>query len=320
MNLKASLSDEWDLFKKSFKGWSDDKATTLAGALAYYTIFSIAPLILITVAVAGLFFGEEASRGQIFSSMSGLLGEDGAKGVQSFVEGSAVKSTGIIATIIGVVTLLLGATSAFGQLQDSLNIIWKVRQNPKLGILGLLRQRLLSFSLILVIAFLLLVSLVLGAALAAVGSFATEKLPGGEFLWQMVNMVVSFGFTSLLFAAIYKILPDVKLNWKDVWRGGIITALFFTVGKMLIGLYIGKSGVGSTYGAAGSAIVILVWAYYSAAILLFGAEFTRFYTLRNDRKLDVKPGSEWIDSPSDPKLALSKKKDNIELTKNAARA
>ncbi|MBC7396723.1 MAG: YihY/virulence factor BrkB family protein [Bdellovibrionales bacterium] len=317
--MKVKITDEWKILNSAFKGWSDDNATTLAGALAYYTIFSIAPLILITVAVAGLFFGKEASQGEIYRSMSGLLGSEGAKGVQSFVEGSAVKSTGIIATIIGIVTLLLGATSAFAQLQDSLNIIWKVKQSPKAGIWGMVRQRLLSFSLILVLAFLLLVSLILGAALAAIGHFTSELLPGGEAVWQVVNLLVSFGVTSLLFGAIYKILPDVKLTWRDVWRGGLITAFFFTIGKSLIGLYIGKSGVGSTYGAAGSAIVILVWAYYSAAILLFGAEFTKFNTLKNGRKLDVKAGSEWILSKDDPSLVLAVKKDNVELTKDVAR-
>lgn len=287
----------WPILKRSAISWNDDYATTSSAALAYYTIFSAAPLILISLAISGLFFGDEASRGQIFDAVHGLLGKDGAAALQGLVEASAVKKSSVIATIIGVVTLLIGSTSVFAQLQESLNLIWKVQPKPGRGIHTLLRQRLLSFSMILVIAFMLLVSLVLSAVLAGMGKFASERLPGGAVLWQLVNLGVSFGFTTLLFAAIYKILPDVDLLWRDVWLGGAITALFFTAGKYLIGLYLGQSAVASAYGAAGSAMIILLWTYYSSAVLLFGAEYTRARTLHFDRKVRLKPGAQWLKVP-----------------------
>jgi membrane protein len=311
--MKAHLT----ILKKAASGWNADQATSMSAALSYYTIFAIAPLILIAVAVSGLFFGEEASRGEIYKSIHGLLGADGAKAVQSFVEASSIKNASITATIIGVVTLLIGATTVFAQLQDSLNSIWKVTGKPGRGLWLLLRQRLLSFSLILVIAFLLLVSLLASAILSAVGEFAIVHLPGGEVLWQFLNAGVSFGLTTLLFASIYKILPDVKLSWKDVWFGGAMTAFFFTIGKMLIGLYIGKSGVTSTYGAAGSAVLILVWTYYSSAVLLFGAEVTRFYSTRSLKKhsrLELKEGAAWK-----PEVALEEKPALKHSTKKPAR-
>ena len=284
-------------FKKAFQGWNDDNVFSLCAALSYYTIFSIAPLILIAVAVAGLFFGQEASRGEIFNSISKLMGPDGAKAVESFVLASSLKNSGIIATLIGVVTLLIGSTSLFVQLQDSLNQIWKVHAKSGLGLWPLIRQRLLSFSLVLIIGFLLLVSLILSAMLSAIGKFASEVLPGGHVLWQVLNFAFSFAVTTGLFAAIYKILPDVKLRWKDVWAGSVMTAFLFTVGKLLIGLYLGQSTVTSTYGAAGSVVVILLWTYYSAAVLLYGAEFTRFYSGGGVLALEPKDGAEWYKTP-----------------------
>jgi membrane protein len=292
-----------EILKKAADGWVDDQSSAASAAISYYTIFAIAPLILIAVAVSGLFFGQEASSGEIYKAVHGLMGADGAKAVQSFVEASAIKDAGVIATIVGVVTLLIGATTVFAQLQDSLNSIWKVTGEPGRTAWLILRQRLLSFSLVLVIAFLLLVSLLASAALSAVGEFTVGHLPGGEALWQVLNAAVSFGITTLLFASIYKILPDVKLTWPDVWFGGAVTAFLFTVGKFLIGLYIGKSGVTSTYGAAGSAVLILLWTYYSSAVLLFGAEITRFYSLRDARrsgKLELKNGAVWMKRPEAP--------------------
>jgi membrane protein len=311
MNFLKTSKSEWDFVKQSAAAWMEDDAMTLSAALSYYTIFSIAPLILIAVAVTGLVFGEDATRGQIFSSLSGLLGENGAAAIQTFVQASSLKSSGIIATVVGVGTLLVGSTSAFAQLQDSLNQIWKVKAKPGKGIWMMVRQRLLSFSLILVIAFLLLVSLLVTAILSAVGKFASDHLPGGSVLWQVLNFAVSFGITGLLFAAIYKILPDVKLAWKDVWMGGGITAFFFTLGKLMIGLYLGHSGIASTYGAAGSAVIILLWTYYSTAVLFFGAEYTRFYSVRaadanGGRKLELKEGAAWMVPAKDASAAAAK--------------
>ena len=281
------------------KAWNDDNVSMMSGSLAYSTIFSIAPLLIISIAVAGFVFGAEASRGEIFAAMQGLIGPDGAKTIQALVESSSQKpNAGIFATILGVITLLLGASSAFSQLQQSLNLIWKVKLKPTTGVWAIVRQRLLSFSMVLVIAFLLLVSLVLGAAISALGTFLGSRLPGGEAFWQVLNAVISFGVTSLLFAAIFKILPDIKLGWKDVWRGAVITALLFTVGKFLIGLYLGRSGVTSSYGAVGSLVVVLLWVYFSSAILFYGVELTRAYVTWAGREVTPVDESEIVSTIS----------------------
>lgn len=273
-----SLKTVWDLLKETFSDWSEDKASRLAAALAYYTIFSIAPLIIIVIAVAGLVFGREAVQGQIQGQIQGLVGEQGAGLVQEMVKGASNQSTGIIATVIGVVTLLFGATGVFGQLQDALNTIWEVTPKPGRGLLGIIRDRFLSFTMVLGVGFLLMVSLVLSAALVAVTKFTgLDKI---AYLGEVLNFVISFGVITLLFAMIYKILPDVKIAWSDVWIGAAVTALLFTIGKFLIGLYLGHSAVASSYGAAGALVVIVLWLYYSAQILFLGAEFTQVYAKR----------------------------------------
>ena len=291
---KDRIVDAGALLKDSAVAFSDDHATTLSAALAYYTVFSIAPLLLISLAIGGIFFGGEASRGEVFGAIKGLIGSEGASAVEKMVEASALAGSGVIATIAGVATLLIGATTVFGQLQDSLNTIWKVERAPGRAVWTLVRQRLLSFTLILVIAFLLLVSLITTAVLAAAGKFASTHLPGGEAIWSMLNFGVSFAITTGLFAALYKILPDVRMQWRQVWAGAVVTAFFFTVGKLGIGVYLGQSGVASTYGAAGSAVILLVWTYYSSAILLFGAEITRLFWLRSEAELGVKEGAQWM--------------------------
>ncbi len=275
----------------------DDMAITFSASLAYYTVFSAAPLILIAVAVGGIFFGNEASSGEIFGALRGLVGHEGAKAIEAMVEASALEDKGIVATVVGVLVLLLGATTLFGQLQDALNYIWKVRPKPGRAIRTLLRQRILSFSMILVLALLTLVSLLASAVLSGLDKFANEKLPGGEVLWHALNIGISFLFAAVIFAGVYRLLPDVKLRWRNVWTGGLITSFFFTLGKYLIGLYLGASAIGSTYGAAGSLVIILVWAYYSSAILLFGAEYTKAKTLRKEKTIHLKPGAEWMPKP-----------------------
>lgn len=281
-------------FGKSFSAWNDDQATTAAAALSYYTVFSIAPLLLIALALGGIFFGVEALQGEVVNALSGVLGPNGAKAIEGMLQASAEQEGGILAGVIGAVTLLIGATSVFAQLQDSLNAIWKVRAKPGRSVATLVRQRLLSFAMILVIAFLMLVSLMLTAMLAAVSEFAHTKLPGGAALWQWLNFAVSFGIITLLFGAIYRILPDVNLTWRDVRFGAVLTAFLFTLGKLAIGLYLGKSAIATTYGAAGAAVLILVWSYYSSAILLFGAEYTRQHALLLDSEITLKEGAEWI--------------------------
>lgn len=274
MNLKTI----WDLLKETFSDWSEDKASRLAASLAYYTIFSIAPLIIIVIAVAGLVFGREAAQGQIEGQIQGLVGDQGGELVQEMVKGASNQSTGIIATIIGVITLLFGATGVFGQLQDALNTIWEVTPKPGRGLLGILKDRFISFTMVLGIGFLLVVSLVLSAGLAAVSQFTgLDKI---AYVGEAITFVISFAVITLLFAMIFKILPDVQVAWGDVWIGAAVTSLLFTIGKFLIGLYLGHSALASSFGAAGALVVILVWIYYSAQILFFGAEFTQVYAKR----------------------------------------
>ena len=277
MNLKESFA----ILKQSASEWMEDQSPTLGAALAYYTVFSLAPLLIIAIAIAGLVFGPEAAQGQIFEQLRGLMGEASAKSMQDLVESANAKpATGIFATVIGIVTLLFGASGVFGQLQTSLNAIWGVQPKPGRGFLGIIQDRILSFGFILVVGFLLLVSLVLTAAVALVGEWFGGMLPGMEFLIQILNSGLSLAVITLLFAMIFKFLPDAKIAWHDVWIGALITAALFTVGKFALGLYLGKSGVGSSYGAAGSLIVLLLWVYYSSQILFFGAEFTQVYANR----------------------------------------
>ncbi len=277
MNLPP-LKEWWALVKRAANAWLDDYAPSMGAALSYYTVFSLAPMLLIVVSVAGLVFGQDAVRGELFGQLQSLMGEDGAKAVESLLASVSKPSEGIIGTVVGLAILLVGATSVFGELQDSLDRIWRAPARDKSGGLwGLLRTRLLSFGMILGLAFLLMVSLVLGAGIAALGSWWGPAFGGWEVLAQIVNTLVGFGLTTLVFAMIYKMMPRVHVRWHDVWLGAAVTALLFTIGKFLIGLYIGKSGVASGFGAAGSLVVVFVWVYYSAQIFLIGAEFTWVY-------------------------------------------
>ena len=270
----------FELLKATFKEWQEDKAARLAAALAYYTAFSIAPLILLAIVIAGLVFGEQAAQGAIFAQLQGLLGQEGAGMLETAVQNSRKPGASAVSAVVGLVTLVWSASNVFAQLREALNTIWEVEPRPGQGLTGMAKQRLLSMSLVLGIGFLLLVSLVLSAGLAALGQFFGGLMPGAEALWQVVDFAVSFGVVALLFAAIYKVLPDAEIAWGDVWIGAVATAVLFTLGKQLIGLYLGHASVGSTYGAAGSLLVLLVWVYYSAQILFFGAEFTQVYARR----------------------------------------
>jgi len=268
----------WAVLKAAVAGWWNDNVPRMGAALAYYTLFSLAPIFIVAIAIAGLAFGEEAVRGEIVGQIEGLVGHDGAQAVQAMLKGAAKPSSSIPATIIGVITFFLGATGAFLELQADLDAIWRVKPKSRGSFLrDLLMQRLISFGLVLGFAFLLLTSLIVSAALAAAHKYMGSAFPGVAVLWEAVNMVVSLCVITLLFAMIYKVLPDVKLGWSDVWVGAVVTAGLFTIGKFLIGLYLGTSSFASTYGAAGSVIVILVWVYYTSQIILLGAEFTRAY-------------------------------------------
>jgi membrane protein len=263
------------LFSDAFTQWNEDKPFQLAAALSYYTLFSLAPLLVIAIAVAGLVFGQEAAQHQIVGAIQGIVGRQSAEAIQEMIKNAGARGSGITATLLGVGTLLIGAGGVVGQLQDSLNTIWGVAPKPGLGILGLLRARFFSLAMVLGLGFLLLVSLLVSAALTAALQFVGA---GGEsVLWQGVEFVVSLGVITLLIALIYKVLPDVHMAWRDVLIGAAVTALLFTLGKFLIGLYLGSSATESAYGAAGSLVVVLVWVYYSALIFFFGAEFTQVY-------------------------------------------
>ncbi|HTE53415.1 MAG TPA: YihY/virulence factor BrkB family protein [Kofleriaceae bacterium] len=273
--------DSWDLVKATFSEWVDDKASRLAAALAYYTAFSLAPLLVIAIGVAGLVFGDEAAQGRIVGELQSLMGPDGARFVEELIAASRRPASGITATVVGVVILLFGATGVFGELQDALNTIWGVKPGPsRQGLRGILKDRLLSFTMVLGTGFLLLVSLALSAAFAVIGSRVGGLLPFPEAALQLVNFLVSLGFITLLFALIFKVVPDAKIAWRDVWIGALITALLFSLGKLVIGLYLGKSTVTSSFGAAASLAVMLIWIYYSAQILFIGAEFTQVYATR----------------------------------------
>jgi len=269
----------WSLIRETVAEWINDRASRKGAALAFYTVFSLAPLLIIAISIAGLFFGEEAARGEILVQMRDLLGPDGARAVQAVIENAAEPSTGIWATLVGLATLLVGATTALAELKDDLDEIWDAPPERIRGFWYLVRKRLLSVGMILALGFLLLVSLALSAVTAAL-----SRLWGLDdstsVLLQLVNFAISFVLVTALFAMIYKILPAVRIAWRDVTIGAIITALLFSIGKLLIGVYLGNSAIASTYGAAGSVILVLVWVYYSAQIFLLGAEFTKVYAFR----------------------------------------
>lgn len=266
------------LCKQAVQSWSDDYAPSMGAALSYYSVFSMAPLLLIVISVAGLVFGEEAARGELFGQLAGLMGADAAKTLETLLASVNKPAQGIVSTLIGLGVLLIGATTVFGELQNALDRIWRAPARATSGGLwNLLHTRLLSFGMVLGIAFLLMVSLVLGAVVSALGKWWGDAFIGWEIVAQLINIVLGFALTTGVFAMIYKIMPRVHVRWYDVWIGAAVTALLFTLGRFLIGLYIGKSGVASSFGAAGSLIVIFVWVYYSAQVFLMGAEFTWLY-------------------------------------------
>lgn len=265
------------MLKQTVNDWLDDSAPMHGAALAFYSLLSIAPLLVVAIAVAGFVYGEEAARGELDTQIRGLVGKEGAEAVQELLAHAQQPTQGILATVIGLATLLVGASGVFGQLQMSLNAIWEVRPKPGGGIWSFLQTRLLSFTMVLGIGFLLLMSLILSAILAGVAGYVQQFFPGGGWVTQGANVVVSLAVITLLFAMIFRLLPDAKIAWKDVWAGAALTALMFTVGKFGIGEYLGRASVGSSYGAAGSLVVLILWVYYSSQILLFGAEFTQVY-------------------------------------------
>jgi len=296
--------DIFGIFKDTFKDWSEDKATRLGASLAYYTIFSIGPVLLITVAIASFVFAD--AKQQIVTTVSSVVGKEGGDVISSTIDNANKGGANIFATIIGIITLLLAASGVFGQLKDSLNTIWEVKLKPDQGILATLKDRFLSFTMVLGTGFLLLVSLVLNAGVAALNVFLKSILPGGDLLGQIVSLVVTFGIVTVMFALLFRFLPDVDIRWKDVWIGAAITALLFGLGQYLLALYLQFGNVGSAFGATGSLVVVLVWVYYSAQIFLFGAEFTQVYTNKYGSRVRPDANAEFVTEEARAQQGISR--------------
>lgn len=273
-----NLRKVWQLLQNTFKEWQQDKASRIAAALAYYTVFSISPLLVIAIAIAGAFFGQDTAQEQITEQLTGLVGEDGIQPILLALNNISQPKIRGLASLISIAVLMLGASGIFAQLQDALNTVWKVEPQPGQGILPFLRKRLSSFVMVLAIGFLLILSLVLSTAVTTISKYRIDFLPGSQILWENLDFIVSLGLMTFLFGLMFKYVPDVKIAWKDVFVGSLITALLFIFGKFLLGMYISQGSLGSAYGAAGSLIVFLAWVYYSAQIILLGAEFTQVYS------------------------------------------
>lgn len=283
---KATFKKGWGILKETFNGFMADKGLKLSASLSYYTIFSLAPLLLLIISLAGAFFGKEASEGRIFEEINELIGSQAAMQVQQIISNLELSGKTTLSVIIGSVTLVIGATSIFGEIQDSINLIWKVKAKPQKGWLKLVKDRLLSGSIIIGLGFLLIVTLIVNGVLVALNDILKSYFPDFTIvLFNGINIVVSFLVITVLFGVIFKVLPDAKIAWKDVRAGAFFTACLFMLGRYVIGLYIVTTGAGSPYGAAGSIIIILLWVYYTAAILYFGAEFTRAYANANGAQI-----------------------------------
>ena len=277
---KFTFKGLWKVLKQSFNGFADDKVMKLSGSLAYYTVFSMGPLLIVIIYLCSIFFGREAIEGTIYGQIESFVGGDTAKQIQDIIKNASIGDKGRVAAIVGIVTLLIGATTVFAEIQDSINEIWGIKPKPKKGWLKLLTNRLLSFSVIVSLGFLLLVSLGISYLVEVLSKGLSRAFPDiTVIIFYIINLVLSMAVISVLFAVIFKVLPDAKIKWRDVTAGAIATALLFMLGKFAISFYIGKSDVGSTYGAAGSLVVLLVWVYYSSIILYFGAEFTKAYAV-----------------------------------------
>jgi len=292
--MKNFLPDLLDIFKRTYQDWKEDRASRLAASLAYYTIFSLAPLLVIVIAIAGFIWRHEDVEAQIMAQSQSLVGVEGATFIADMIRSTSNPTEGILATIIGIVTLLFGALGVFNELHNALNVIWEVKEEKAESFLQAVKKalidRFLSFTMVLVIGFLLLVSLVVSAGLSAAQELAGNTFPIPEFLLQLINLIISIGVITLLFALIYKYLPDTEIPWRYVWLGAFVTAILFSLGKLAIGLYLGNSAIASSFGAAGSLVLLLVWIYYSSQILFFGAEFTQAYANKYGQKIPPENG------------------------------
>lgn len=277
---KLSFKGIWAVIKDTFKGFSDHKITKLSGSLAYYTVFSMGPLLVMIISLCGLFLEREAIEGEVFSVLEGFVGKDTAIQLQEIIKNASLTGKSNVAAIIGGVTLLIGATTVFGEIQDSINTIWGLKAKPKKGWLKMLQNRFLSFSVIVSLGFLLLVSLSVTGIIEGISKGLQAKYPDVTVaVFYIINLVLTLIISGLIFAVIFKVLPDAKIKWRDVFAGALITAVLFMIGKFGISLYISQTEVGSTYGAAGSLVILIVWVYYSSIILYLGAEFTKAYAV-----------------------------------------
>jgi membrane protein len=287
--------DLWPLLRDTVTDWSAHNASRLAASLAFYTLLSIAPLVVLSVALAGLAFGDKAARGEIAAEIGSVVGASAASAIEAIVVNARAPASGRIGTIVGVVVLILGASGVFNELQSALNTIWGVAARPGRGFVGLVRDRFFSFAMVVVVAFLLLASLLVTAALEAAGKFFAQSLPGGASVWLVTNFLVSLAITTLLFALIFKVVPEAVIRWRDVVVGAAVTSTLFALGKWLVGLYIGRSSLTSAFGAAGSLVALVIWVYYSSQIVFLGAEFTQVYArhfgaMRPHEGVPVRPG------------------------------
>lgn len=280
MKKKVTFKRLWEVLKKSFKGFSNDRITKMSSSLSYYTIFSMAPLLIIIISLSGLFLGQDAAQGKIYDQLSDFIGSNAASQLQTMIQNASLSGKSKFAAIIGIATLIVGATTVFAQIQDTINYIWGIKPKPKKGWLNFLKNRFLSFSVIIGLAFLLLVSLTLSTIVDTFSASLKAHFPQiTVVLLYVINTVITLLLTTLIFGTIFKVLPDAKIRWRDVITGAITTAVLFMLAKFGISFYISKSNVGSTYGAAGSLVILLLWVYFSAMILYFGAEFTKAYAV-----------------------------------------
>jgi membrane protein len=293
--FKGKMKEVVSFMKEVFSNFSDDKVMKFSASLSYYTVFSIAPILIIIIAIAGFFFGKEAIQGQLFGQMNGLVGADAAAQIQDMIGKTHKSGNTWIASTISVIALIVGATAIFGEIQDSINTIWGLKSKPKSGLIKMLLNRLISFSLIVSLGFIAMVTLLLNTVVDVISTNLGKLLPGsGPFFVLILNYVLIFVVITGMFAVIFKVLPDAKIKWRDVMRGSVLTAILFMIGKFVISLYVQKSNLASVYGAAGSIVTLLVWVYYIAVILYFGAEFTKVYAMRYGSRILPNAYAVWV--------------------------
>jgi membrane protein len=314
------LAQVGSLLKATVVEWIDDNAARVAASLAFYTLLSMAPLVLLTVALVGFLMGEDTAQSRILSEVSSVVGPQAAGALSAVVTSAHRSDSGALSSIIGIVVLLVGASGVFGELQYALDTIWGVKPKPGRGILGIIKDRLFSFSMVIAVAFVLLVSLVISTVLSAAGRVVADALPGGALLWQALNMVVSLGVITAVFAIIFKVVPDIEVRWRDVWVGAFVTAALFSAGKYLLGLYLGTSTVASSYGAAGSVVALVIWVYYSSQLVFLGAEFTQVFARRYGVQIRPSKNAMFVDEHAQEERLARDRKRGAKLTPAEHRA